>query len=75
VDIVQNLRVKIIEILELELSMLAQALLLLLLWTATDAKRPTQALQIFLGKENLVKNRLITLDKVIYYKGPFLETS
>jgi hypothetical protein len=29
-----------------------------------------QALQILLGKEPLVKNRLIpTLDKVIYFKG------
>jgi hypothetical protein len=31
-----------------------------------------QVLQIFLGKEHLVKNWLIsTLDKVIYYKGTF----
>jgi hypothetical protein len=29
-------------------------------------------LQIFLGKEHIVKNRLIsTLDKIIYYKGTF----
>jgi hypothetical protein len=29
-----------------------------------------QVLQIFLGKEHLVKNRLIsTLDKAIYFKG------
>jgi hypothetical protein len=29
-----------------------------------------QVLQIFLGKEHLVKNQLIsTLDKVIYFKG------
>jgi hypothetical protein len=29
-------------------------------------------LQIFLGKENLVKNQLISaLDKVIYFKGTF----
>jgi hypothetical protein len=29
-----------------------------------------QVLKIFLGKEHLVKNRLIsTLDKVIYFKG------
>jgi hypothetical protein len=35
-----------------------------------------QALQIFLGKEHLVKNRLIsTLDKVFYYKGTFLQGS
>jgi hypothetical protein len=32
--------------------------------------RLAQVLQIFLGKEHLVKNRLIsTLDKVIYFKG------
>jgi hypothetical protein len=35
-----------------------------------------QALQIFWGKEHLVKNRLIsTLDKVIYHKGTFLQGS
>jgi hypothetical protein len=35
-----------------------------------------QVLQIFLGKEHLVKNWLITtLDKVIYYKGTFLQGS
>jgi hypothetical protein len=35
-----------------------------------------QLLQIFWRKEHLVKNRLIsTLDKVIYYKGTFLQGS
>jgi hypothetical protein len=35
-----------------------------------------QVLQIFWGKEHLVKNRLIsTLDKVIYYKETFLQGS
>jgi hypothetical protein len=36
-----------------------------------------QALQkIFLGKEHMVKNWLISiLDKVIYYKGTFLQGS
>jgi hypothetical protein len=35
-----------------------------------------QVLQIFLGKKHLVKNRLIyTLDKVINYKGTFLQGS
>jgi hypothetical protein len=35
-----------------------------------------EALQIFLGKEHLVKNWLIsTLDKAIYYKGTFLQGS
>jgi hypothetical protein len=35
-----------------------------------------QVLQIFLGKEHHVKNWLIsTLDKVIYYKGTFLQGS
>jgi hypothetical protein len=35
-----------------------------------------QVLQIIFGKEHLVKNRLIsTLDKVIYYKGIFLQGS
>jgi hypothetical protein len=33
-----------------------------------------QVLQIFLGKEHLVKNRLIsTLDKVIYFKGTIFQ--
>jgi hypothetical protein len=33
-----------------------------------------QVLQIFLGKEHLVENWLIsTLDKVIYFKGTFLQ--
>jgi hypothetical protein len=37
---------------------------------------PAQVLQIFLGKDHLVKNLLIsTLDKVIYYKGTFLQGS
>jgi hypothetical protein len=35
-----------------------------------------QVLQIFLGKEHLVKNWLIsTLDKVIYFKGKFFKQS
>jgi hypothetical protein len=35
-----------------------------------------QVLQIVLGKEHLVKKWLIsTLDKVIYYKGTFLQCS
>jgi hypothetical protein len=35
-----------------------------------------QVLQIFLGKEHLVKSWLIsTLDKVIYYIGTFLQGS
>jgi hypothetical protein len=35
-----------------------------------------QILQIFLGKEHLVKNRLIsTLDKVIYFKGTIFQQS
>jgi hypothetical protein len=35
-----------------------------------------QALQIFLGKEHFVKNRLIsTLDKVIYIKGTIFQGS
>jgi hypothetical protein len=35
-----------------------------------------QVLQIFFGKEHLVNNWLIsTLDKVIYYKGTFLQGS
>jgi hypothetical protein len=35
-----------------------------------------QALQIFLGKEHLVKNWLIsTLDKVIYFKGTIFQWS
>jgi hypothetical protein len=35
-----------------------------------------QALQIFLGKEHLVKNWLIsTLDKVIDFKGPIFQWS
>jgi hypothetical protein len=35
-----------------------------------------QVLQKFLGKEHLVKNRLIfTLDKVIYFKGTIFQWS
>jgi hypothetical protein len=35
-----------------------------------------QVLQIFWGKEHLVKNRVIsTLDKIIYYIGTFLQGS
>jgi hypothetical protein len=35
-----------------------------------------QALQIFFGKEHLVKNWLIsTLDKVIYFKGTIFQRS
>jgi hypothetical protein len=35
-----------------------------------------QVLQIFLGKEHLVKNWLIsTLDKVIYFKGTIFQRS
>jgi hypothetical protein len=49
-------------------------------WTHRNLRTRTsllaQVLQIFLGKEHLVKNELIsTLDKVVYFKGTIFQWS
>jgi hypothetical protein len=44
--------------------------------TLTITSMIAQVLEIFLGKEHLVENRLITtLDKVMYYKGTIFQGS